>query len=70
MQRYLAVAVILLLCMQSLMPRVEGCNPKNRPPKNRKHPCVADVCGKGGSCGGSCRCTGNDNPWCNGYCTL
>ncbi|KAK8756964.1 hypothetical protein V5799_000334 [Amblyomma americanum] len=48
MQRYLAVAVIVLLCMHSLMPRVKGCNPSLRPGKNRQYPCVADV--SPGSC--------------------
>ncbi|KAK8782915.1 hypothetical protein V5799_015744 [Amblyomma americanum] len=69
MHRYLGVAVILLLCMQSLLPRVEGCNPTLRPSTNRNYKCVAKVCGKGGSCDPPCRCIGNTNGWCNGYCT-
>ncbi|KAK8782911.1 hypothetical protein V5799_015748 [Amblyomma americanum] len=70
MRRYLEIAVILLLCMHSLMPSVEACEPTKRPPKNPKLQCVADVCGGKGKCGQPCKCTGNDNPWCNGYCTI
>uniref|UniRef100_A0A0C9RVJ4 Putative secreted protein n=1 Tax=Amblyomma americanum TaxID=6943 RepID=A0A0C9RVJ4_AMBAM len=69
MQRYLVVAVIVLLCMHSLMPRVKGCNPSLRPGKNPRYTCVADDCGKRGVCGTPCKCIGNNNPWCNGYCT-
>uniref|UniRef100_A0A0C9S375 Putative secreted protein n=1 Tax=Amblyomma americanum TaxID=6943 RepID=A0A0C9S375_AMBAM len=69
MQRSLGVAVILLLCMYSLMPRVKGCNPSLRPSRDSKNACVATVCSKGGTCGFPCHCVGNTNPWCNGYCT-
>uniref|UniRef100_A0A0C9SEH3 Putative secreted protein n=1 Tax=Amblyomma americanum TaxID=6943 RepID=A0A0C9SEH3_AMBAM len=70
MQLYLGHAVILLLCMLSLMLSVEACDPKKRPSKDPHNDCVGKVCVKG-----ECQdygCTGciGSNVMCNGYCTL
>uniref|UniRef100_A0A0C9R3I1 Putative secreted protein n=1 Tax=Amblyomma americanum TaxID=6943 RepID=A0A0C9R3I1_AMBAM len=72
MQRYLLYAVIILICVHSLMSSVNGCNTKLRPPRKKGKDCLGRDCNKNqcrysqGGCNG---CVGS-HAWCSGYCTI
>uniref|UniRef100_A0A023G946 Putative secreted protein n=1 Tax=Amblyomma triste TaxID=251400 RepID=A0A023G946_AMBTT len=67
MQSYKLYAFVFLLCVQSLMLRVNGCV-IGPPQKRATDPyCVGQACGWFGWCPHGCHCKGR-SPFCSGYC--